>query len=154
MISQQESGRSMVEMLAVLCVIGVLVVGATSGIDFGMTSYKVTSTHQKVESIASGVADLFSWKREFPEDMGDLISKNEVCSDCTFEKSGNGAVMNDSDFGPISIQRIDGISFAITVEDVPEDACNQLKEKKWTNVEWLSPSTCTDGDNSIKFQAY
>jgi hypothetical protein len=62
--------------------------------------------------------------------------------------------MNDSDFGPISIQRIDGISFAITVEDVPEDACNQLKEKKWINVEWLSPSTCTDGDNSIKFQAY
>ncbi len=152
MISQQESGRSMVEMLAVLCVIGVLVVGATSGINFGMTSYKVTDTHQKVESIAGGVADLFSWRREFPENMGGLISKNEVCSGCVFEEKGNNAVMNDSSFGPISVKYIDGASFGITVEEVPEDACNQLKERKWINVEWSKPVAC-GVSNTIEFIA-
>ena len=155
MISQQESGRSMVEMLAVLCVIGVLVAGATSGISFGMTSYKVSSVHQRVESIASGVSDLFSWRREFPTDesFGTLISKNEVCSGCEFQKNGNGAVMNDSGFGPISVQPSNYESFGIAVEEVPEDACNQLKEKQWVNAEWSEPAVC-GASNTIRFIGY
>ena len=45
-ITAQQSGRSMVEMLAVLMIIGVLVVGAVAGLEQGMQKFKVEKNAQ------------------------------------------------------------------------------------------------------------
>ena len=44
MFSVSESGRSMVEMLGVLAIIGVLSIGAVAGYKFAITKYKANET--------------------------------------------------------------------------------------------------------------
>ena len=58
-----ESGRTMVEMMGVLAIIGVIMYGAIVGIGFGVDMYKVTATYNDLEKAAEDLKDLYSWSR-------------------------------------------------------------------------------------------
>lgn len=53
-------GRSMVEMLGVLAIIGVLSVGAIAGYSKAMTKYKLNKQREQLTSIISGTKQLFN----------------------------------------------------------------------------------------------
>lgn len=60
MIHVNQSGRSMVEMLGVLAIIGVLSVGGIAGYSKAMNKYKINKTTDQVSMLVANIRTLFS----------------------------------------------------------------------------------------------
>ena len=149
-----EQGRSLVEMMAVLCIIGVITVGAISATSYGLQSMNLVSLYETVESTARGVSDLYSWSRAYPnsddgsaENMGTKIAENDICDGC--KAVGDSAETSETPLLKMTISPNDGASFSI-----PFVVCSRLADFAWQNVEWESPESCTESTNEIKFIAY
>ena len=152
-----ESGRSLTEMMAVLGIIGVLTVGIVSGIQFGMTSFRVNALYNTIETTASGVIDLYSWSRKYPESddastMADQILSNDICDDC--KKVGNNAAVT-TPWGTLTVAPAELDHFQMTLDTVPYSVCQQLKDLKWQHVVWAAPLSedkpaCTDASGETK----
>ena len=61
----QESGRSMVEMLGVLAIIGVLSVGGIAGYSQAMSKFKVTKAMDQVQTIITNIRTLYASQRTY-----------------------------------------------------------------------------------------
>lgn len=61
-MKQNESGRSLIEMLAVIGIIGVLSVGVVSGIRWGLVGGGSFKLQSEIESMAQQVQDLCAWE--------------------------------------------------------------------------------------------
>lgn len=135
MMNTNETGRSMVEMLGVLAVIGVLTVGGISAMNFGMQAYNVSQVYSQVEETARGISDIFSWSRAYPttNDFGLRIVNNDVCDAYGCQVEGKG-VKADTPWGKMTVTPEKGDYFVITLDSVPKAACEQLKAYQWQNV--------------------
>lgn len=135
MMNTNETGRSMVEMLGVLAVIGVLTVGGISAMNFGMQAYNVSQVYSQVEETARGISDIFSWSRAYPttNDFGLRIVNNDVCDAYGCQVNGKG-VEADTPWGKMTVTPETGDYFVITLDSVPKAACEQLKAYQWQNV--------------------
>ena len=92
----EESGRTMLEMLGVLAIMGIITYGAIAGINYGMTSYKINQTYNEVQDIVQGVQDLYSWSKGY--DATNLVKasvENDACQ--SLEGNCHGA------FGTINL---------------------------------------------------
>ena len=151
-MNNQESGRTMMEMIGVIAIIGVLTVGAISTVNFGLESFRVSSAFSLVETTAGSVSDLYSWKREFPlpaqaKSMRDKICANKVFDDPCDETEESRAKVTTS-WGFLYVEPEDESSFKITLTNVPYMACNQLLDMKWTNVTLQEDFHCSEDENS------
>jgi len=153
-----ESGRSMVEMLGVLAIIGVLTVGAMSTVNYGIESFRVRSVYDSVEETARGVADLYSWKRSYADDGDASATKAKICKnvfdDKCIESETNAAIKTA--WGNLSVALDEnGAEFHIQVTGVPYGSCNQLLNMDWINVSLDSGQTCAEGSTTtLNFTAY
>lgn len=139
MMNTNETGRSMVEMLGVLAVIGVLTVGGISAMNFGMQAYNVSQVYSQVEETARGISDIFSWSRAYPT-KGDTnfatrVVGNDVCDAYGCQVTDDEkAVEADTPWGKMTVTPETGDYFVITLDSVPKAACEQLKAYQWQNV--------------------
>lgn len=62
-----QSGRSMIEMLGVLAIVGVLSVGALAGYSMAMTNYEANKTADEIRSDLIGIMELFSDRNNYDE---------------------------------------------------------------------------------------
>ncbi len=60
-----ENGRSMIEMLGVLAIIGVLSVGGIAGYSKAMEKFKINKTIQQITEIAANVQTLYLQQKDF-----------------------------------------------------------------------------------------
>ena len=60
-----ESGRSMIEMLGVLAIIGVLSVGGIQGYSMAMSKFKVSKTTDQVQTMVTNIRTLFAGNRTY-----------------------------------------------------------------------------------------
>lgn len=142
-IKQNESGRTMLEMLGVLAVMGIIMYGAISGIGFGVSMYKINATYNQLEEISQGLTDLYSWSRSYPE--GSLMKK-AVCENAVTECGGekdNPTILDE--YGGISIERHDekddegvvvaeGVGYKLIIRGLTELACGRLKTMSYANM--------------------
>lgn len=146
--NNQESGRTMMEMIGVIAIIGVLTVGAVSTVNYGLESFRVSSAFNLVESTANNVSDLYSWRRELPTDKSSMRSKiclNKVFDDPCVEGQENATIATA--WGYLTVAPKSDKQFQITLTNVPYMACSQLVAMKWTNVERDETVTCSDEEN-------
>lgn len=133
-IKQNESGRTMLEMLGVLAVMGIIMYGAISGIGFGVSMYKINATYNQLEEISQGLTDLYSWSKSYPEKGEDMIKA--VCSNAVTECGGSTetpVIMDE--YGGISISQHDGgAGYQITIKGLTELACGRLKTMSYANM--------------------
>ncbi len=109
----QESGRSMVEILGVLAVIGVLSAGGIYGYSFAMDKYRANDI---INAATSRSADI--WNRYQDMDLPNTDENQDAFSEW------NG--LTETGF-PISIETIPDIgAFQIIVDDVPSGVCKQV----------------------------
>ena len=102
---KSQSGRSMVEMLGVLAIVGVLSIGGIMGYSYGMDKYRANET---VNDITLRSVDLLN-----------QISMGNVPSLTAWEK--------ETTIYPISIVRNNQLGkYAIVVEDVPSRICRLI----------------------------
>lgn len=142
-----ESGRSMVEMLGVLCIVGVLTIGAASVVQFGMRSYQATNLYSRIENAASDVSDRYSWKRTYPEKLTQDLA---TTLGGTYD---NGKIKVETPLGTMVVAAKDADGFTITVNGVPKSPCQQLQSMKWVNVSWGAGNSCTGDTNNITFDS-
>ncbi|MBR3501600.1 MAG: prepilin-type N-terminal cleavage/methylation domain-containing protein, partial [Alphaproteobacteria bacterium] len=65
MTKNAQSGRSMIEMLGVLAIIGVLSVGGIAGYSKAMTKYRINKTIEQITLIAGNVRTFFAPQRNY-----------------------------------------------------------------------------------------
>ena len=65
MIKTNESGRSMIEMLGVLAIIGVLSVGGIAGYSKAMNKYKTNKVADNVSMIVTNIRTLYAQQNNF-----------------------------------------------------------------------------------------
>ncbi len=112
-----ETGRSMVEMLGVLAVIGVLSVGGIMGYKYGMMKYRVNETVNELNIMANTYGIQMQQMKEeqtMPTD-GELLSEEGATT-----RMGYGyEVLGFDDH------------FEITLFDIPTEICEQLQKTGW-----------------------
>ena len=135
-IHAQESGRSMIEMLGVLAIIGVLSVGGIAGYSQAMSKFKVTKTTDQIQTMVTNIRTLFSTQKDY-RDVNSAskaailysvgILTDEMCSDgstCTHPTNPYA--------GTISLQpTANNRSFKIKYGGLTADACVRLATQDW-----------------------
>ncbi len=133
-----ENGRSMVEMLGVLAIIGVLSVGGIAGYSKAMNKYKINKTTDQVSMLVANIRTLFSSQGNYqglsnaqaikfgvvPEDMYNAGSAstsditNAFGGDVTIAAAG-GRALNDNE------------AFIIEYAGLSSEACVTIATGDW-----------------------
>ena len=158
---KNEMGRTMLEMLGVLAIMGVIIYGAVAGIGFGVTMYQVNASFNDLEELSQGIIDLYSWRSGYPDASSILtaVEKNDIVD---AEVGGAGI---SGRFGSSIIRIVVDDSganaknpdFLLVYSGIPELACSRLKNLSYANMSVVetggsiygqSPTDC-DGDSSV-----
>ena len=135
----EESGRTMLEMLGVLAIMGVIIYGAVAGIGFGVDVYKVNACYNEVEELAQGIIDLYSWSEDY-SGLSSLteaqFGNNDLLPSKVFTDSDNKVKFHGQyGSGSIMVTPIDnGQKFKITYGSLSELACTRLPNMDYKNV--------------------
>lgn len=138
-----QAGRSMIEMLGVLAIIGVLSVGGIAGYSKAMMQYKINKTADQITQIVGNVRTLFGSQKNYTalDNCGDgttnisLIKKAHLVPEEMLNTAGTAL---ESTFGG----RVDLFTsykksgwdckgFGIILWDLPEEACMALSTYDW-----------------------
>lgn len=130
------AGRSMVEMLGVLAIIGVLSVGGIAGYSKAMGKYKLNKTQDQISNIIANIRTVFASSSDysslasepvktaiklgvFPEDMvtGEDSLKNAYGGDVTLET--------------VEVDGRQHAAFRIVYEQLPRDAVIAIGTSNW-----------------------
>ena len=161
---KNESGRTMLEMLGVLAIMGIITYGAIAGINYGMSSYKINQTYSEVQDIVQGVEDLYSWTKGYPPPghtatSGDFSGcpkiiaaacENDVLQGCV-GNSGDDRCSGKGVFGKITIEATNvngnaGDNFQVIVSIADGDERTRVSDMDWAAVNIdcnCSGTTCT-----------
>ena len=138
-----QSGRSMIEMLGVLAIIGVLSVGGIAGYSKAMAKFRVNKSIDQISHIVANTRILYGSQANY----ADLATNtwNTVYTAKLFPEEmliGNGSSHGLGDYknpfnGNVSIAPAglyadgDNKAFMITFSDVPMEACVDLATQDW-----------------------
>ena len=149
---KNENGRSMIEMLGVLAIIGVLSVGGIAGYSKAMLQYKVNKTIEQITHTAAAIKTAYMQQpethvNEYNDTDGKYAELNSptaiaigAVSDEMISESGN-SLQNvfGGEIGIIGVYASEddslyGTGFAIDYRGVPKEACIALATYDWTGV--------------------
>lgn len=130
----EQTGRSMVEMLGVLAIIGVLSVGGIAGYSKAMTKFKITKTMDQVSMTVANIRTLYSGQRNYNGlatanalDMGVVPAEMEGATENTLVNAFQGAVT----IGTVNYNNQNASAFRISYENMGQEACVQLITSDW-----------------------
>lgn len=160
-----QSGRSMIEMLGVIAIIGVLTVGSIATVSYVDNYFRTTSTALEIDKQANEIADLYSWRVGFPETntLQRMVCKEDIFV-CEKDKNSDTYKTPTNIWGgDIRVETIDsGNTFTITYTGVPQVACERLFDayddnafryvKLADDTKTSSALLCPDDNNDIEFE--
>ncbi|MBQ8671121.1 MAG: hypothetical protein IJ525_01220 [Alphaproteobacteria bacterium] len=137
-----ESGRSMIEMLGVLAIIGVLSVGGIAGYSKAMMKYRVNKTIEQITLIAGNVRAFFASQKNYEDikDYGASGDKNDVKTILKKAKLVPDEMWNEDEINSVYGSGVYIFSdhsnpkaFYLSFSDIPEEACVSLVSHDWPN---------------------
>lgn len=131
-----EQGRSMVEMLGVLAIIGVIAVGALAGYAQAILKFRTTQTADEIQTLADEIFQTYSWMRTYPDKGKYDTVQSRLIAD--------GVEIPDvNPFGGTYTLTTTSSTITIMADGIPTDACTQLAAESgdWPNVETLGICT-------------
>ena len=147
MIKTNESGRSMIEMLGVLAIIGVLSVGGIAGYSKAMNKFKTNKVADNVSMLVANIKTMYAQQNSFEGlTKSSAVSMGLVPDELvTTYPSGNtdNAVLNNSFNGTVLINASnsvgvtaasntdDALSFNIVFNGLSKEACITLATNDW-----------------------
>ena len=137
-----ENGRSMVEMLGVLAIIGVLSVGGIAGYSKAMNKYKINKTTDQVSMLVANIRTLFSSQGDYaglsngqaikfgvvPNDMYTASSNNTYASNYDINNAFNGDVFIAS---ADARGTGDNEAFIVSYNGLTAEACVTIATGDW-----------------------
>ena len=132
-------GRSMIEMLGVLAIVGVLSVGGIAGYSKAMEKFKINKTIDEISHIVTNIRTLYAQQTTYDKlnnktayQMGGIPESLIISSDgSSITHAFNGSVTITA-----SIVDYSGKYFAISLEGLSERACLEI-----ATMDWGSPSS-------------
>ena len=147
-----QSGRSMIEMLGVLAIIGVLSVGGIAGYSKAMQKYRINKTIEQISMIASNFNTFFAQQKSrdkglngnhcsrFKNSGGNnalcpIIKKAKLVPDeiLTLDSSGNITAMTNAFGGDLLIEA-DYNFYGIALTDLSAEACIDIATQDWNSI--------------------
>ena len=135
----KESGRSMIEIIGVLAMMGLMTVGAFVLIRNGMATQKRNTVIDDVSKIVTGIRTLYAEH----DDLSELEDKGDDAM----------AAMEISNSGPyedtvysVDLDTTNSSRFVVTIENLPARDCTVLASKTWPEAVSRT-SNCTAGGN-------
>ena len=137
-----ENGRSMVEMLGVLAIIGVLSVGGIAGYSKAMNKYKINKSTDQVSMLVANIRTLFSSQGDYaglsngqaikfgvvPNDMYTASSNNTYASNYDINNAFNGDVFIAS---ADARGTGDNEAFIVSYNGLTAEACVTIATGDW-----------------------
>ena len=129
----EQSGRSMVEMLGVLAIIGVLSVGGIAGYSKAMTKFKINKSMDQISMLVANIRTLFSGQRNY----SGLSNKNAISFGIIpGEMDGGGSVITNAFAGKVTIATATvntnaDAAFTIKYEGLGREACVTMATSDW-----------------------
>ena len=131
-----ESGRSMIEMLGVLAIIGVLSVGGIAGYSKAMSKYRVNKTVDQVSRIIANTRILYGSQRTYTGLDDGIINKAKLFPQEMGEYDAtNGATNPFAGHAKMAVSgrftATDDKAVLLTYDTIPEDACIDIATIDW-----------------------
>lgn len=149
--THSQKGRSMIEMIAVLAIIGIITVGAIAGINQGFVKYRTSKTYTEIRAINQGVAGMYAYLRTYPEqlDWAEACKSNVFPSGC---ESDNSSAINPFGGSYTVVFNAAG-TMTISASGIPQAACTELQQLTWGNFAREDTGICgnTDSDGNVTF---
>lgn len=132
-----QTGRSMVEMLGVLAIIGVLSVGGIAGYSKAMTKFKINKTMDQVSMLVANIRTLYSGQRDYASldttaavNFG--IIPNEMYLDAdNIINAFNGSVTIAVTGSNAAAGAGNSKSFQLTYNGLSKEACVAIATADW-----------------------
>ncbi len=136
-----ESGRSMVEMLGVLAIIGVLSIGGIAGYSKAMNKYKINKTTDQVSMLVANIRTLFSSQNDYSGlTVKNAINFGVVPNDMytSEEAEKEDPKLTNAFGGEVTIETAkarsggrDEDAFVITYTNLTDEACVSMLTGDW-----------------------
>ncbi len=152
-------GRSMIEMLGVLAIVGVLSVGGIAGYSKAMTKFKINKAIDEVNTIVANTKTLFAnsktikstnggWfdpeiEEEDFEFMRNFIMPEETNTSVKNKYGGN---MFQNPFGGEIYANPSEEGIIVYLSDLPREACIALGSYDWKDAESVDVSSISKGE--------
>ncbi len=137
-LKTNENGRSMIEMLGVLAIIGVLSVGGIAGYSKAMNKFKTNKVADNVSMIVTNIKTMYAQQKTYGDlttssanDMGlipDELVKKGTNNAVTFKNAFNGDVAIKSSGSTTST---DKKAFIVVFDGLSKEACITLATNDW-----------------------
>ena len=126
-----EQGRSMIEMLGVLAIVGVLSVGGIAGYSKAMNKFKTNKLIDQVNMITTNVRTMYSSQRTYNGLNNMLATQVGLIPSEMFEGTSDSSVTHVFG-GSLTVDTAnDGAWYYIEIEDVPASACLSIVTTDW-----------------------
>ena len=132
-IHSNESGRSMVEMLGVLAIVGVLSVGGIAGYSQAMSKFKVTKAMDQVQTIITNMRTLYASSRTYSALNAQTANSVGILTTETYTGSGSKGINpfgGDIIFG-LGTSFGTNRSFTIEYTNLTPEACVKIATAEW-----------------------
>ena len=131
-----QCGRSMIEMLGVLAIVGVLSVGGIAGYSKAMTKFKINKTTDQISQIVTNIRTLYAQQTTYNGlNFGTAVSMGVVPDEVG---TNNSATLGTNPFGgQVAIfsagkkDYTDNEAFVIGYGGLPKEACVTLATYDW-----------------------
>ncbi|MDO4162020.1 MAG: type 4 pilus major pilin [Pseudomonadota bacterium] len=134
---KEQSGRSMIEMLGVLAIIGVLSVGGIAGYSKAMNKFKTNKVADNVSMIVANIKTLYAQQNTYT----DLSNKNAISMGVIPDELGTNAktgTLTNAFNGPVFVGEVDTTStskdqrgFYILFNGLSREGCITLATNDW-----------------------
>lgn len=132
-----EQGRSMIEMLGVLAIVGVLSVGGIAGYSKAMNKFKTNKVVDQISMLSTNIRTLFSSQGNYNGlNNTTAIKTGSVPSEMYNVNASNTSTISNAFGGDVKIYAADVNSitdggFVIAIDNVPQASCVSIATSEW-----------------------
>ena len=150
MTQTSQTGRSMIEMLAVLMIIGVLTISALAGFTQVTQKFNTTKMHNDIHSISAEVVNLYAWQRGYPNSSSASF-QNDLCENGVFPDGCDASNVAYNPFGGTYTVTTNTATQTLTVkaDGLPESVCEELDIQEWS---YLVAKKCDGTAFTVEFE--
>lgn len=129
----EQTGRSMVEMLGVLAIIGVLSVGGISGYSKAMAKYKLTKAQDQITMLLMNIRTAYATSPSYSGLTAETAADFNIAPGEMITGSGTNTSLNGAFGGPVQLGTVTSSAtyFYIGMESLGREACRSLLSSDW-----------------------
>ena len=149
-LKKQQSGRSMIEMVGVLAVMGLITAAAFVLINSALSSQRLSRVDDDVSGIVNGVRLLYNASADFTGVDNGSPKGNDTLILLGFGKDGTGNEYQNPYGGNYELNSQSGDrTFSVTITGLGTKTCAALESRSWAGASKVG--TCSGGKLEITY---